>query len=652
MRDFLITLLTCSVTMSLLAFAYMAATPLLSKRYSVKWRYYAWLVIVVGLIIPFRPQFGVAVVTVDAPAETIPLVQVRNTLIAGITTGGIPAQAPVSSGLFSGITLWQALFMLWVGGAVSFLIYHFVKHYRFTRLITRWSKIIDDKELLSVLRELKDEMGISQPIGLKFCSTVGTPLITGFVRPCILLPKTDFSPDEMRLILRHELVHHMRKDLWYKSLVLIATAIHWFNPVIHRMNRTINVQCELSCDDEVIRHTNVNMRQRYSEIILRVAKVQSKPKTVLSTYFFGGNKDMKKRITSIMDTDKKRVGTAIFCIALILTLGTAIVFAVNTGSLGNKSVNEVYHAGDTIAVQVIADSVTDLSSYEFALSYDVTSLQPQSIHSAIDIMWAGAMETDPGLMVVTSIRQYGEDGWQLQGDISGENILLCELIMEALKDSPAADFSIQDVFFNSTDVPMEPAPDIELRIVSLSTEQLQEYAGMEENLFFAPAKGELPEMIYSEGPFRAEWREPGYLTGDYVGNLQLKMDKPDVSVGESFRVEVSLNEPCNDSCIIADVVFWFNPDELTYEGFEGDEELHPTSQVLDAEAGIVSISFTTLEEFSNRLSRFGQFQFKVSDDTELSGSQAALIVAGNYGVKDDKSVVLLSESGDISLAIR
>lgn len=52
MQNFIITLLICSITMSALALLYMAATPLLAKRYSVSGRYYAWLIFVIGLIIP------------------------------------------------------------------------------------------------------------------------------------------------------------------------------------------------------------------------------------------------------------------------------------------------------------------------------------------------------------------------------------------------------------------------------------------------------------------------------------------------------------------------------------------------------------------------------------------------------------------------
>ena len=67
MRTFLITLLISSATMSMLALIYMAITPLLEKRYSRKWLYYTWLLILIWLLVPLRPQVGVAAIRIDIP---------------------------------------------------------------------------------------------------------------------------------------------------------------------------------------------------------------------------------------------------------------------------------------------------------------------------------------------------------------------------------------------------------------------------------------------------------------------------------------------------------------------------------------------------------------------------------------------------------
>jgi photosystem II stability/assembly factor-like uncharacterized protein len=118
----------------------------------------------------------------------------------------------------------------------------------------------------------------------------------GFVCPVVLLPAMDFSADELSFILKHELVHCKRKDLWCKGLVLIATAMHWFNPVVYLM--AIAVQCEVSCDVAVVQNASVDVRQRYSETIIGVIENQSRIQTALSTSFYGGKGSMKTRHTT------------------------------------------------------------------------------------------------------------------------------------------------------------------------------------------------------------------------------------------------------------------------------------------------------------------------------------------------------------------
>jgi hypothetical protein len=155
-------------------------------------------------------------------------------------------------------------------------------------------------------------------------------MLVGLIKPRILLPSTGLAEDELRLILKHEFIHCKRKDLLYKFLVLTAKAIHWFNPVVYLSGRAINLLCETSCDAEIVSGADEATRQTYSEAIIGVVKYQTKLKTILSTNFYGGSKGMKNRIASIMDVSKKKTGMVIVCMALVITLGTGIVFAANT----------------------------------------------------------------------------------------------------------------------------------------------------------------------------------------------------------------------------------------------------------------------------------------------------------------------------------
>ncbi len=192
----------------------------------------------------------------------------------------------------------------------------------FLKLAARWGEDIADKQTLALLENLKAQMGISRKIGLQSCGSVGSPMLIGFIHPKIILPNKDFALDELRFILKHELVHFKRKDLWYKSLVLIAAAIHWFNPLIYLIVKAIDIQCELSCDAEVVRNMGADIRLSYSETIIGVVRYKSSIATAFSTNFYGGKKGMKSRIFSIMDTGKKKTGLVILCVALMLTVGT------------------------------------------------------------------------------------------------------------------------------------------------------------------------------------------------------------------------------------------------------------------------------------------------------------------------------------------
>jgi beta-lactamase regulating signal transducer with metallopeptidase domain len=375
MQGFLIALLVCSVTMSLLALLYMAVMPFLSKHYSAKGHYYAWLIIVVGLIIPFRPQWTNAVVTITVPNETSAYtVEAGNAtfFIPDFVEGMIippPTDLAIDSTAISptviNVSWWQIGFAVWLIGVIIFLVIHAIKHYRFVKMAKRWNEIVTDERTLTVFQTLKNEMGISKKISLYLNSDTGSPIMYGFVKPRIILPTVEPAENELRFILKHELTHYKRKDLCYKFLVLIATAMHWFNPLVYRIARTIDSLCEISCDVEIVRDTDPDTRLQYSETLISVVKYHSRLKTALSTNFYGGKKDMKNRISSIMDTRKKKVGTLLVCLVLALTMGTGIVFAANAngnntpsigGTLDTSSIPEGLEAGDIFTLAIHRES--------------------------------------------------------------------------------------------------------------------------------------------------------------------------------------------------------------------------------------------------------------------------------------------------------
>ena len=291
MRGLLTILLQCSLSMSLITLNYAALLPLFSKRYSAKWRYIVWLVIVVGWIIPFRPQIDLQFLNMQI-SNISSLTPVRS-IINAIPSMPNMGDAVNTTGT---ILISWIIGIIWIIGVMSIVLYHTLRHRHFMKLVRRWSNPITDLKYLDVLNNLKSELEINAQIELNICQSITSPMLIGLFHPTILLPPIEITREELSLVLKHELIHFRRHDLWYKALILAAKALHWFNPVVYLMANAAALQCEISCDALVLQSADSRQRKQYGETIIAVVRNEAKIKTALSTNFYGGKNGMKTRI--------------------------------------------------------------------------------------------------------------------------------------------------------------------------------------------------------------------------------------------------------------------------------------------------------------------------------------------------------------------
>lgn len=323
MKLFMIALLQCSLSMSLLTLLYAAISPLLARRYAPKWRYIAWLVIAAGWLIPFRPFIELPLLPAQsAPAPLMPAFSPASPILSAPTEAWVPA-SEATTGSFS-LSLWEIGFFLWLAGVVILLAYHSWRHLRFMHMVKRWSEAQPADHILPMLDTIKQELGIKAAIAYRVCSSISSPMMIGFARPVILMPPIPLSDEERMLILRHELIHYKRHDLWYKTIVLAATILHWFNPIAYFMARATSVQCEISCDALVLEHEDMQTRRQYGETIIAIVRGAKAHTPTLSTTFYGGKRGMKNRLLSMLDSKRKKAG--------VLLLGLMVVGMMLTGA--------------------------------------------------------------------------------------------------------------------------------------------------------------------------------------------------------------------------------------------------------------------------------------------------------------------------------
>lgn len=74
-------------------------------------------------------------------------------------------------------------------------------------------------------------------------------------RPVILLPEQALAwrASTLRAVLRHEMEHARRGDLWWRLAGEIALALWWWHPLAHVVLRRWTEACEQVCDDAVLK---------------------------------------------------------------------------------------------------------------------------------------------------------------------------------------------------------------------------------------------------------------------------------------------------------------------------------------------------------------------------------------------------------------
>lgn len=334
MTPLLLSLIQISLIMSVVAVALHLLTNLFSNSISPKWKYYIWGIVLISFLIPFRPKVLDPIVTVEAP--DIGDGNVAGGQSAGTAagaTGGDNIVGPADSSFLSQIDIPTLLIGIWITGIVVFLAIVFIKHIKFMRTARRWGKAVDEPHTSDLVASTMDEMNINTHIDVIRSKMVSVPMMAGIIKPVLFLPVYDLDDEELKYVIRHELVHYRKFDIFIKLLSILANAVHWFNPLVYIMQRWIHTDCEVACDYEVTKSYEQDERVRYVETIIGVAKHEIKYKTVFSTNFYDGKKTMKKRLESVLTANKMRTALVILMVAavVITCIAAGSALAVSTG---------------------------------------------------------------------------------------------------------------------------------------------------------------------------------------------------------------------------------------------------------------------------------------------------------------------------------
>jgi hypothetical protein len=218
--------------------------------------------------------------------------------------------------------------------------YYFAGYVVFRKSTMRFSGIVEDEQTLATFSQMKQEMGIKGNIKLIRSKKVQSPMITGFVKPIFLLPYAEYNEADLELIMKHELIHYKHKDIWNKLVMVVANAVHWFNPLVYGMRYRSNADIEMACDSELVEGTDTEFRKQYSETILSAIYKSNERQTVFSTHFYGGVKTMKERLGNIFDGGGKRGGIVALCLVVVAVIVIGALVSCGSSSVAELTAEE------------------------------------------------------------------------------------------------------------------------------------------------------------------------------------------------------------------------------------------------------------------------------------------------------------------------
>ena len=208
-------------------------------------------------------------------------------------------------------------------------------------------------------------------------------------------------------IICHEACHYKHGDFWWIILRYLILALNWYNPFIWAAFILSGRDCELACDEEVIRMLGEGNSQEYATALLEIVDQRSKAsfRFTVSTGMRGEYKTMKKRLLAIKHPAKKSYK------ALVLSLATILIFSgcatmepvPQTGNATESTDATVESAGVVVMVEENEEDIQETQIYpsEFNIDYSDSPLIDTEL---------GQMEDGYYMVAMTPVKINEDDG--------------------------------------------------------------------------------------------------------------------------------------------------------------------------------------------------------------------------------------------------
>lgn len=216
------------------------------------------------------------------------------------------------------LSLWWCLTVCWFAVSVILILYYLIGYQKQCRKVIRWSREDCKEAIFQIALETAATLQLKKFPQIRVLeNTDRSPFVIGIFKEMLVLPNEDLSEKDMYYILRHEMIHLKKKDIWLEFFFTGLCCIYWFHPFVWMMRALFRQSMELSCDAAVVENMSYEERKEYCDILLWYAGQKSKDTHIGILEYAGESRFLQRRFSVILEEKQSEHKKNIGCIVVM-----------------------------------------------------------------------------------------------------------------------------------------------------------------------------------------------------------------------------------------------------------------------------------------------------------------------------------------------
>lgn len=350
-----------SIEASILVGVIFVLRYIFKSKINTKYIYWLWIILIIKLLSPYAPEskvsiynlIGQTISTVSNEDNTMKNqynisnseenqvksnedsnahIAIKNTEDNSNLT--INSQIKNSRKENRALMIESVVITLWAIGICVYIVKAILSKLRLVQIM-KTNKNHNNDELNNLLTECMRIMEINKQISILPVNEIRSPAIVGIVNPKIMIPSVileTISREQLKYIIIHELCHFKQKDIILTWVIYLVKAVYWFNPIIIIALNTLQWDCEIISDENVMFIIGEGQKFEYGNTLIKVLENINYTSSYLgASNFLGSKSRVRGRIKMICKKKIDNVKSVVIGMILILFVSiiglTSVVLA-------------------------------------------------------------------------------------------------------------------------------------------------------------------------------------------------------------------------------------------------------------------------------------------------------------------------------------